>query len=164
MMDQSRRSESTVRPSDVGSGRPSWSSDKGEGFAAIGNEEKNVGGEGFLGDRLRESSSHEAQEVLEQEEIARLPTADGTRPGLSTTYTHAKSLRSIRSHPSRAGADGYTLNNEDEKPNNSSDAPADDPYLVRWEGGDTDPMNPRSMTTLRRWCIVLIVSASSLCV
>lgn len=117
-------------------------------------------GDGFLGDRLRESSSHEVQE----EEIARFPTADGTRPGLSTTYTNAKSLRSIKSHQSRAGADGYTLNNEDEKPNNSSDTPADDPYLVKWEGGDADPMNPRSMTTLRRWCIVLIVSASSLCV
>ena len=39
-----------------------------------------------------------------------------------------------------------------------------DPWEVRWEGGDTDPGNPRSMTMGRRWVIVIIVSASSLCV
>ncbi|KAF4632729.1 hypothetical protein G7Y89_g5400 [Cudoniella acicularis] len=39
-----------------------------------------------------------------------------------------------------------------------------DPFEVRWDGGDNDPMNPRSMSMARRWLIVLIVSASSLCV
>jgi len=39
-----------------------------------------------------------------------------------------------------------------------------DPWEVRWDGGDNDPGNPRSMTMARRWVIVIIVSASSLCV
>lgn len=39
-----------------------------------------------------------------------------------------------------------------------------DPYEVRWEGGDNDPLNPRSMGLGRKWVVVLIVSASSLCV
>jgi hypothetical protein len=39
-----------------------------------------------------------------------------------------------------------------------------DPWEVRWDGGDNDPANPRSMTMSRRWLIVIIVSASSLCV
>ena len=39
-----------------------------------------------------------------------------------------------------------------------------DPYEVRWDGGDNDPMNPRSMAFARKWVVVIIVSASSLCV
>jgi hypothetical protein len=39
-----------------------------------------------------------------------------------------------------------------------------DPYEVRWEGGDSDPLNPRSMTMARKWLVVIIVSLSSLCV
>ena len=37
------------------------------------------------------------------------------------------------------------------------------PFEVGWEGDD-DPTNPRSMSTGRKWLIVLIVSTSSLCV
>ncbi|KAJ4350413.1 uncharacterized protein N0V89_009034 [Didymosphaeria variabile] len=165
MAHQSRRSESTVRGGDA-SGRSSLCSEKREDFTTAGDEEKRIGG-GLLGDRLPLGADGcEIEEDVEA--ITRSPTADSARPGLSVTQTNAKSLRSIRSHHSRAGADGYTLNDEDEKPNNSSGSTGGsasaDPYLVRWEGGDADPMNPRSMTTLRRWCIVLIVSASSLCV
>lgn len=39
-----------------------------------------------------------------------------------------------------------------------------DPYEVHWDGGDDDPLNPRSMSKARKWVIVIIVSASSLCV
>lgn len=160
---QSKRSASTVRADDASSDRSSLRSEKrGNSSTAADEEEEKIGG-GLLGDSL--GLGREGREIKE-DVIFRLPTANSFRPGLSKTQTNAKSLRSIRSHHSRAGADGYTLNDEDEKPNNSSSATeeAADPYLVCWEGGDADPMNPRSMTTLRRWCIVLIVSASSLCV
>jgi hypothetical protein len=40
----------------------------------------------------------------------------------------------------------------------------EDRYQVRWDNGDEDPMNPRSMTLLRKWVVVSTVSASSLCV
>jgi hypothetical protein len=39
-----------------------------------------------------------------------------------------------------------------------------DPYEVHCEGGDDDPLNPMSMSKARKWVIVVIVSASSLCV
>jgi len=39
-----------------------------------------------------------------------------------------------------------------------------DPFEVQWDGGESDPMNPRSMNYGRKWVIVLVVSASSLCV
>lgn len=37
-------------------------------------------------------------------------------------------------------------------------------FEVQWEGGDDDPTNPRSMSRLRKWIIVLVVSSSSACV
>ncbi|KAG9949779.1 hypothetical protein KCU85_g3966, partial [Aureobasidium melanogenum] len=39
----------------------------------------------------------------------------------------------------------------------------DKEFEVTWDGDD-DPMNPRSMAYARKWIIVVIVSASSLCV
>lgn len=39
-----------------------------------------------------------------------------------------------------------------------------DPFDVKWDNGDNDPMNPRSMSHARKWLVVIIVSASSLCV
>jgi hypothetical protein len=39
-----------------------------------------------------------------------------------------------------------------------------DPFEVHWEDGDNDPSNPRSMSLARKWLVVIIVSASSLCV
>jgi len=39
-----------------------------------------------------------------------------------------------------------------------------DPFEVHWENGDSDPMNPRSMSFRRKWLVVIIVSISSLCV
>ncbi|KAF1998485.1 MFS general substrate transporter [Amniculicola lignicola CBS 123094] len=82
---------------------------------------------------------------------------------------HAKSLRSIKSHRSYAGGDGYTCFNQDDegdeetvrRPSNSRGATAE--FTVSWDG-DADPGNPRSMSKARRWMIVLIVSSSSLCV
>lgn len=39
-----------------------------------------------------------------------------------------------------------------------------DPFEVHWDGGDSDPMNPRRHSKARKWVVVLLVSASSLCV
>lgn len=77
-----------------------------------------------------------------------------------------RSLRSTRSHQSRAGGDGYTwfdAEPDNARPNKSTPGATEQPYLVAWDG-DMDPLNPRSMSKLRRWAIVLICSASSLCV
>ncbi|KAK4212144.1 major facilitator superfamily domain-containing protein [Rhypophila decipiens] len=37
-------------------------------------------------------------------------------------------------------------------------------YEVQWEGGDADPLNPRSFSTFRKWVIYNIVCSSALCV
>ncbi|PBP27685.1 MFS general substrate transporter [Diplocarpon rosae] len=39
-----------------------------------------------------------------------------------------------------------------------------DSFDVGWDGGDSDPLNPRSLSLARKWLVVLIISASSLCV
>jgi hypothetical protein len=78
-----------------------------------------------------------------------------------------RSLKTVRSHHSRAGGDGYMCLDPDtdvQGPNKSKPgAVLEQPYLVTWDG-DADPENPRSMTMLRRWAIVLICATSSLCV
>ena len=79
----------------------------------------------------------------------------------------SRSLKTIRSHHSRAGGDGYTCFDAEpaaqRHPSSKPGVVAEQPYLVTWDG-DADPENPRSMGKLRRWVIVLICSASSLCV
>ncbi|RMZ68802.1 benomyl methotrexate resistance [Pyrenophora seminiperda CCB06] len=78
-----------------------------------------------------------------------------------------RSLKTVRSHHSRAGGDGYTCLDAEANnhgPHRAKSGPVtEQPYLVTWDG-DADPENPRSMSKLRRWAIVLICAASSLCV
>lgn len=38
-----------------------------------------------------------------------------------------------------------------------------DPYEVGWEGGDADPLCPRSYSTLKKCRIVLVICFVSLC-
>lgn len=42
--------------------------------------------------------------------------------------------------------------------------PEKDPFEVGWEGGDDDPLCPRSFNKARKWLIVIIVSNASFCV
>lgn len=97
----------------------------------------------------------------------RLPRRSGGSQEPRTRSQDGRSLRTTRSHQSRAGGDGYTcfdVEPNNSRPNNSKPGVVmEQPYLVGWDG-DADPENPRSMSKLRRWTIVLICSASSLCV
>ena len=80
---------------------------------------------------------------------------------------HPNTLQQVYSHRSYAAGDGYTCFGEDEErpniPVGGIAADAEKRFEVTWDGDD-DPMNPRSMPKLRRWLIVLVVSASSVCV
>lgn len=72
------------------------------------------------------------------------------------------SIRTVRSY---GGGDGYSCNQEEVEDDTIDDV--NDPeraFEVRWDGGDADPGNPRSMSTARKWLIVLVVSAGSSCV
>jgi hypothetical protein len=101
----------------------------------------------------------------QSEEVEGVSPERGRRKSRSSQ--DSRSLRTTGSHQSRAGGDGYTCFNaepDNNRPNKSQPGVvAEQPYLVTWDG-DADPENPRSMSNLRRWLIVLICSASSLCV
>ncbi|PQE27675.1 major facilitator superfamily transporter protein [Rutstroemia sp. NJR-2017a BBW] len=64
-------------------------------------------------------------------------------------------------------SNGYGVDDLDHTSNDvegGESAAEKDPYEVRWENGDNDPMSPRSTAHGKKWLIVLIVSASSFCV
>lgn len=83
--------------------------------------------------------------------------------------SRASSLRAIsrtRSH-NGYGCDDIDEQTQEQHGNDvekNGAAAQKDPYEVGWENGESDPANPRSMTHARKWLVVLIVSASSLCV
>lgn len=82
------------------------------------------------------------------------------------TLVPTRSRISTRSQRSYAGADGYTQFAEDSEEQTGSEAKEEGEngeIIVTWEGED-DPMSPRSISHARKWLIVLILSASSLCV
>lgn len=121
-------------------------------------------------------------------------TDDSTRDDSSTTRTPASQSQSdaekkwepIREHGNGAAApkpesrrdslqsisrvpisrvlsqNGYGCDTEDEEATAASQA--DDPFVVGWDGGDADPMNPRSRSLGRKWLIVIINSSAALCV
>lgn len=121
-------------------------------FADEADEEKTIGLDGA------EYSSTKQQD-------SGMPRMDG---GRSMRSQDNRSLKTVRSHHSRAGGDGYTCldaeaNNHGSSSRAKSGPVTEQPYLVAWDG-DADPENPRSMSKLRRWAIVLICASSSLCV
>lgn len=85
------------------------------------------------------------------------------------TLVPTKSRVSTRSQRSYAGADGYTRFSEDNEISTpaerkqETDTGQDGEIIVDWDG-ENDPMSPRSMSIARKWLIVIILSASSLCV
>jgi len=95
---------------------------------------------------------------------------DGTAAG-NTTQSATQKASSLRSISRTRSHNGYGCDDivEQEQEGIERDAEKDggvqkDPFEVTWENGENDPANPRSMTKARKWLVVLIVSASSLCV
>ncbi|KAL2069451.1 hypothetical protein VTL71DRAFT_14130 [Oculimacula yallundae] len=89
-------------------------------------------------------------------------------PSRPNTLGRHRTGASTRSSVSRSRThNGYGCDDNDDD-NSGQDVEGGvvekDPFDVVWEGGDMDPLNPRSMTKARKWLVVLIVSASSLCV
>lgn len=72
------------------------------------------------------------------------------------------SLRSISRTRSNNGY-GVCEGNESSEDVETGEVEKDE-WEVRWDGGDNDPGNPRSMALGRKWLVVIIVSMSSLCV
>lgn len=148
--------------------RNSTSSSDGSIREESGINESNVSEkrrEDFVGDDEEKVIGLDGAEHAAKEEEIEAPGRSRS-PGRRSQ--DSKSLKRIESHHSRAGADGYTWHHDgDESSQRPTRAKAGvvtpEPYLVTFEG-DADPENPRSMSSLRRWMIVLICAASSLCV
>ncbi|KAK5123537.1 hypothetical protein LTR85_002575 [Meristemomyces frigidus] len=90
-------------------------------------------------------------------------------PSLRPAIQQIRSRSSARSHRShKSYTDGYThFGEEDEEKEVSAGAGAGQDAEKEFEvsfDGDNDPLSPKNKSTLRKWLIVVIVSASSLCV
>ena len=88
---------------------------------------------------------------------------------LEATYSRSKPDHSISRTRSNNGygCDGGAEDNVVALSGNDPEGrpdPTKDHFEVHWDGGDSDPMNPRSMSMARKWAVVLIVSAASVCV
>ena len=84
----------------------------------------------------------------------------------SKKQSSLRSLSRTRSNNGYGCDDGYEEEGAVESANGAAAGtiPEKDPWEVRWENGDEDPGNPRSMSYGKKWFIVIIVSASSCCV
>lgn len=117
-----------------------------------------------VGDEEDKSGYNGTQEEEESKDYGPIKAEkESSRP----VTLHPNALQQVYSHRSYAAGDGYTCFSEDEErpniPSGDTAADAEKQFEVTWDGDD-DPMNPRSMPKLRRWLIVLVVSASSVCV
>lgn len=134
-------------------------------------------------DRRRESVESDGPHVHDDEDAAQTSIArkKTSNSNYLTPLHSTRSRSSVRSQKSYAGADGYThFAHEDERPEppaadgaadsknangNDGDASEKD-FEVRWTGPE-DPQNPKSAgwaPLWRKWTIVLLGSASSMCV
>ncbi len=90
-----------------------------------------------------------------------------TRPELSSTTRTASRATSFRSSLGRMRSqNGYGCEDEDDDSEEQVAEPGreKDPFEVGWDGGDNDPMNPRSKNKGMKWVIVVICAVSSFCV
>jgi len=119
---------------------------------------------------MKEDVEREAHRSPAQEDGQRFesiqPTgsrgADLGRPRSSASSATRSQIARIRSQ------NGYGISDEaddhNESPTEENGVSEKDPFEVGWDGGDSDPMCPRSFTTARKWMITLIVSFCSFCV
>jgi len=74
-----------------------------------------------------------------------------------------RSARTLSRHRSNNGY-GCDDDHDEVGDEEAANVQEKDPYEVHWDNGDADPMNPRSRSKFHKWVVVIIVSASSLCV
>lgn len=102
--------------------------------------------------------------VADREKAYDTPSPEGDDAGLDlqNTRSNRESMRQVGRVVSQNGYGvSHELNNEKAL---EAGQPEKDPYEVGWDGGDADPLNPRSFNKARKWLIVFIVAAGSLTV
>jgi hypothetical protein len=91
---------------------------------------------------------------------------EAVRPPLPRSSSRASTASRPRSITRTRSQNGYGVDDEqeDETSTEQNGRPEKDPFEVGWDGGDDDPLNPRSFSKARKWMITFIVAQASFCV
>ncbi|RSL48609.1 hypothetical protein CEP53_009473 [Fusarium sp. AF-6] len=108
-------------------------------------------------DRDVEKASTNSGTINAQENAPAFAPIQSARSRISKTQSRTEgALQNIRSH------NGYSCDPDEDS--QQTDETEKDPFEVRFENGDEDPLCPRSFGKARKWIIVFIVSFASFCV
>lgn len=103
----------------------------------------------------RKRSSHDIERRASQASRA---------PEINRTLSHTLS-RTRSQNTNGMGIDEVDETQEvDEEASEEQQEEKRDVIIVKWDGGDQDPMNPRRFSSMRKWLVVWINSCSALCV
>lgn len=110
-----------------------------------------------------ETASTLAPDMADREKELGNPS-DGEDPRLRMTPLSTTRSSTREDLGRTRSQNGYGV--EDERDNDAAGAeagarPDKDPYEVGWDGGDNDPLCPRSFSKPRKWLIVLICAVGS---
>ncbi|KAK1528121.1 major facilitator superfamily transporter [Colletotrichum paranaense] len=108
---------------------------------------------------IEKAESHSSNQ---DDDSATVHEDSGFEP-IRTGAAGTRSLRQSRSLTRTRSQNGYSCDDYQED-DSSPREPEKDQYEVTFEGGDSDPMSPRSLGKARKWLIVSIVSCASFCV
>lgn len=103
------------------------------------------------------SDEHPNGDSNKEWEPIRVPDTKSERPSRPASI-----LSRTRSQNGYGCDDQNSLDSPDN--NDIEGALEKDPYEVGWDGGESDPLNPRSKNIVMKWLIVVICAVSSLCV
>ena len=117
-----------------------------------------------------ERTSSISSETRREEEDESNPEAQNKELGsvLGPSKSHTPSAKDYEIERSRSyhSAQRQDLVDEDDRAaigDTDAEKAVEEGFEVSWDG-DNDPMNPRTMSTFRKWVVTLTVSISSLCV
>lgn len=111
--------------------------------------------------RAREEEE-EKEEAEEAEEADIAIEGSATLPDLSPKQGGSANLQRSRSYGNGYGC--TTFNDDEETTKNPEKGRSPNKHFEVQFDGDSDPLNPRSFSTIRKWTIVIIISAGSTCV
>ncbi|WPH00743.1 MFS general substrate transporter [Acrodontium crateriforme] len=115
--------------------------------------------ENSLEDGLDQPMSERMDEKERQCQDEDKTPLDSPGPKDTSSYSVADSTQSNQ------GVDNdNTINDVEKQDDNSDTLDSDKSFEVKFDGGENDPMSPKNKPLLRKWCITLLVSFSSLCV
>lgn len=111
-----------------------------------------------------------ADSSIEEESSLPLPATKEFGPIAPNSHSNsqAPNPHPLRSISRTRSNNGYGCDEPEADEHSGGDMEAGaaekDQFEVKWDGGDSDPLSPRSMSFFRKWVVVIVVSMSSLCV